>query len=181
MKAFKSISVFTVLVVPLIIVGYQNCSNVASISLNSPGAADLNSYHPIAFSSATSIGYSIGSCSPTPIEPIEYYSDSLHICVAASNSCEASYLEAQGFKFDDSGSSCAGATSEDSSDLDGSFKDVTATELGYKADPNQMCTMQFERLVSTKRRECVNGANGCEISYLKRELGFSSDPAEICN
>ncbi|MGH1467508.1 MAG: hypothetical protein ACRBBP_01325 [Bdellovibrionales bacterium] len=179
MKAFKSFSIMLVVIIPVIIISYQNCSEIHSQdNLNQQG--NFQAFSPIALDSIALLNYSQGSCTPEIVEPTPLINEISHLCIFAINSCQLTFLTSQGFSPDEN-SLCATATPINSDSLDGSFTDALATDFGYKPDPNMMCTMQYQRLVNVKIRKCVNGANGCEISFLKTTHGFSADTIGFCD
>ncbi len=178
MKAFKSVSIMMAIIIPVILIGYQNCSNLHSDDLTNQ---QINSptFNPISLNSMAHLNYNQGSCVPELIEPHLFFNEASHLCITAVNSCQLSFLNANGFSIDDY--SCTNAVPIDSSSLNGSFTDATPADFGYVADPNSMCTMQYQRLVNVKTRKCVNGANGCEISFLKTTHGFTPDSIGFCD
>jgi hypothetical protein len=179
LNAFKSLTVFVIVLVPALLIGYQNCSQ-SNRSVTSNDLPD-EVYPPIAFNSIAKLGYSnSGSCTPEAIEPIELYSSIYHLCATARNSCEVSFLMKGGFQADES-DSCLSAIPVDSDLLNGAFEDVSVRDLGYQEPSDTICTMQYELLVNVRTRQCAHGSNGCEIKFLKSSHGFSGDIAGFCD
>lgn len=59
------------------------------------------------------------------------------------------------------------------------FKVVSATQAGYQANPDLMCSQALESLVNFKTRTCLTAKDGCQSSYLKKQ-GFVRDFYSMC-
>jgi len=186
MKAFNR-TLFTVFILlPCLILGYQNCAELSSQnsldqeSGSSPSLKQANTEPPVFLNDLSLLGYTQPSdCSADPIPTIKVYSSEKNICTEASNSCEAFYLINDGFREDQS-QACEDVDHPEDEDFQAALKTSSAADAGYKSKAGQICSMQFAEMVSFKTRECARATNGCEISFFKAQ-GFVEDRFELCN
>ncbi len=59
------------------------------------------------------------------------------------------------------------------------FSIVNVATLGFKQDPNLMCSQSLEPLVNFKNRTCLTATDGCQSTFLKK-LGYVKDFYSIC-
>lgn len=175
MKIFKKAILPLFICVGLSVAAYQNCSNLNTVSISA-----LNETSPPILFISLSDYSRLNQCpDQTDIEESVLINEKEHLCFVTSSSCEKNSALQLGFS-EEGGENCEAAKALDSDDLIESFSYWSAKDLGYKSDPQTMCSMQFQTMIHVKSRKCSDGANGCEIQFLK-EQGFSSDTLRICN
>jgi len=186
MKAFNRLLFSVFILLPCLILGYQNCSELTPNDLASntqdgdTSAAKTSSELPVFLNDLSLLGYSQpSSCSPDSISALKLYSEDTNICTEANDSCEAYYLIQNGYTEDQTGACNNVVHPEDESFLE-SMKSSTASSEGFSAKTGQMCTMQFAQMISFKTRTCASAGNGCEISFLSAQ-GYVQDKFGICN
>ena len=186
MKAFNRLLFSVFILLPCLILGYQNCSeltpnDLASNSQNGKvSSANTSSESPVFLNDLSLLGYSKpSSCSADSISPLKLFSELTNICTEANDSCEAYYLIQEGYTEDQTGACSSVAHPEDNEFLE-SIENTTASSVGFSAKAGQMCTMQFAQMISFKDRTCASAGNGCEISFLSTQ-GYVQDKFGICN
>jgi hypothetical protein len=185
MKAFNR-TLFTVFILlPCLILGYQNCSELSSKDMmtNPNGSVDSSSRAPkeapVFLNDLSLLGYTQPSdCSADTIDPMTLYSADKNICTEAKDSCEAYYLIKQNY-LEDQGGNCDKVAHPDDEDFRASLKTAEASTSGFKAKPGQMCTMQFAEMINFNSRLCAKASNGCQISYFASQ-GYVQDKFNIC-
>jgi len=185
MKAFNR-TLFTVFILlPCLILGYQNCAELSSQDqiINSDGSLGSSSsspqQDPVFLNDLSLLGYTKPSdCSADPINAMTLYNPEKNICTEANDSCEAYYLIKDGYAEDQNGH-CDSVAHPDEKDFRSSLKTANAATSGFKTKPGQICTMQFAEMINFKTRQCAKAANGCEISYFASQ-GFVTDNFNIC-
>ncbi len=179
MKPFKALSFFALIVTPILVLGYQNCSDLSTVSKNN-GMSEFTEFPPAYFGSISDLGYFQGGCAPTEIENVELFNSNNNICIVATNSCELNFLTDHNYTAA-TPEDCDGAENFNSEGFAESLTTATPKDFGFVADPSMICSLQYQRLLSIKHRKCVDAANGCQIIFLKSSYGFINDHTGICN
>jgi len=185
MKAFNR-TLFTVFILlPCLILGYQNCSDLSSkdLEVNPDGSLVSNSLapkeKPVFINDLSLLDYSQPSdCSADQIDTLKLYSSKTNICTEASDSCEAFYLIKNGY-LEDQSKNCDDVAHPSDDDFQRSLKTTDAASMHFKSKPDQICTMQFSKMISFKSRECASAADGCQISFYTSN-GFVKDSFSVC-
>lgn len=184
MKAFNRTLFAVFILLPCLILGYQNCSELSSqdAELAAGGLSSENNgpvAAPVFLNDLSLLGYSKPSdCSADSISPIKLFNSETNICTEANDSCEAYYLIKNDYLEDQNGS-CNDVSHPDDTSFQESLKTSNAASAGFKTKPGQICTMQFAEMINFKKRLCAAAANGCEISYFKSQ-GYVVDQFGIC-
>ncbi len=181
---------------------YQNCSEIETTSTaasKSASKADIT-YLPLFTDQLKMLGSKkeIGTCKK--INEV-LYSETHNLCFEVSDSCGFALLLGHGFKVVERALSQKSTESEtgaefrepsledrvkncqifvDITDLKPQdFMVISANDLGYVPDSDQMCSQSIESLVNFKNRTCVTASDGCISGFLKKS-GFVKDYYSIC-
>jgi hypothetical protein len=55
----------------------------------------------------------------------------------------------------------------------------SAADFGYEADPELMCTQEFNWMYKVGLESCVKATDGCQSAYLK-QMGFDTAAEDFC-
>lgn len=179
MTAFKRLALFVLVLSPVLILGYQNCSELSQTDLAHKNGQAYQ-FAPGTFNSISALGYAQGNCAAAAIAPVEVFSSKAHICALATDSCELFFLESNSFQ-EDLSEICETAVDINSQAFVQSLSLAIPEDFGFTIVPDAICTYNHQRLLSIKHRKCVDAANGCEISFLKNNHGFLSDNNGLCD
>ena len=182
-------TVFSVFILlPCLMLGYQNCSNFESndgSKSNNPNdsqtkASSLFEGKPVFMNDLSLLNYRASSdCSPDSIDALTVYNPEAHICAQANNSCEAFFLLNEGFS-ENQNQICDDTVDPNDESFKSSLKLVRASATGFKTSPGQICSLQFAAMIHFGLRQCSSGSNGCEIGFLKNK-GFVEDSTSLCS
>lgn len=187
MKAFYRMIFSVFILLPCLMLGYQNCSNFEanegrSNSLNNSQTGASTSFEdkPVFMNDLSLLNYrASSSCSPDPIDSLTVYNPVSHICAQANNSCEAFFLIEEGFS-ENQNQVCDDTVDPNEESFRSSLKVVRASATGFKTNPGQICSLQFAAMIHFGLKQCSSGSNGCEISFLKNK-GFVEDSSSLCS
>lgn len=169
------------LILPLLILGYQNCAQDASISpISAQNASDEenSNFPPIIIDSLSALGFSEAEdCDLPESDEFMIYSDKYHLCYDGLKACAESFLVSLDFASDENEICFDGI---DYDDFDNSLlQNKEAIDLGYQKTGDRVCTQQVQQMVNLKSGTCSLGTDGCVITYLE-EQGFEDDILGLC-
>jgi len=177
MKLFFRIIFSLFILLPCLLLGYQNCSNIES---NNSLTATSFAGHPVFLNDLSLLDYQEPQgCSNTPFSEPSSYNSISHLCAQAKNNCESTFLEQQGFLVANS-QNCNEVTDPTGPDFLSSLKVMTVSELGFTPQTDQVCSFQFASMIHFGLRACTSASNGCEIGFLAGK-GFLNDQTNLCS
>jgi len=169
---------FIVVILPFTLLSYQNCSQLQSTDIETLSSRiNLKESEPLLLSGLDKTSYKAGNnCSS--VDDMTFYNPEYNLCAQATDTCEANYLQENGYYLA-SNNNCLAALSEEEMALD-SFSSQTPEELGYVVNNDLMCSQVVETYVNLFSRVCSFSTDGCQAKHL-RENKFIKDSYNLCS
>ena len=177
MRIFFRIVFSLFILLPCLLLGYQNCSNFEKDN-NSTATSFIG--HPVFLNDLNLIGYRQPTgCSNAPVSEPSSYNSVSHLCAQARTACESAFLREKNFLITEA-QNCNEITDPTETDFLSSLKTVNISDLGFRPQNDQVCSFQFAAMIHFGLRNCVTASNGCEIGFLA-DKGFLSDQTNLCS
>lgn len=178
MKKFFSTFILFLICFPVLLLTYQNCSELNSSTLESVNQLSSMDHPPYFVNDLSLLNYNDQSCNPDMIKPLMLYSKKYNLCTQTQISCEAEYLIKMGFS-ENENALCDSAPDIESNNKTGKFLYISTTSLGYRKYQNQACTTEYRIMINFKNHTCSEGSDGCKINFLKTQ-DYIEDIYENC-